>query len=95
MVSTKVRLLKDTPMFSTVRFMLCGMATELQFTNSFLTPKKLGERWGLATQTIYNRVAVGAAMPPSIRFPSGARRWRLEDVVSWENAHTEDTQVAA
>jgi predicted DNA-binding transcriptional regulator AlpA len=59
-----------------------------------LTVDDLAKRWGLAKQTIYNRISRGAPMPPSMRLDNhGPRRFRLKDVETYEETRIYSTSI--
>lgn len=48
----------------------------------------LARRYGWDVRSLYNLRARGGDLPPAI-LVSGRPRWRLSDVIAWENAHLE------
>jgi predicted DNA-binding transcriptional regulator AlpA len=52
-------------------------------TERLLDVCELAERWGISAASLYHRVA-RRQVPPPIRIGS-LLRWRLEDVVGWED----------
>lgn len=57
-----------------------------------LPSQLLANRWKISIQTLYNWIATGKDLPPSIKI-GGKRRWALEDVERWENERKEETKV--
>ncbi len=69
-----------------------GVALELQTVH--LDAAQLAHRFNISTKTVYNKRSSGGQLPPCINF-MGRPRWRLSDVIAWENAnldHAQDTR---
>lgn len=54
-----------------------------------LTARELAARLHLSVRTIYNRRSRGEDLPPSINY-MGRPRWRLSDVIAWEEAQLKE-----
>jgi predicted DNA-binding transcriptional regulator AlpA len=54
-----------------------------------MTPEQLAELLGCSVGTLYNRRSRGLPMPPTIKVPNGAIRWRVEDVDAWLDERVE------
>jgi predicted DNA-binding transcriptional regulator AlpA len=50
-----------------------------------LTAAEVAERLGVSAKTLANWNSAGIA-PPSLRLPSGIRRWRASDLAAWIDA---------
>lgn len=59
-----------------------------------LTPETLAKKLGLSTQTIYNRLAMGADLPVHLKI-GRLPRWRESDVALWLDAKVVPTPTAA
>lgn len=51
-----------------------------------LTARELAARLHISVRTVYNRRSRGEDLPPSINY-MGRPRWRLSDVIAWEESH--------
>lgn len=60
---------------------------------ALLTPETLAQKLGLATQTIYNRLALGGDLPVHLKI-GRLPRWRESDVDSWLAVKVVPTPVA-
>lgn len=59
-----------------------------------LTAKGLSAQIGYSVSTIYRKRSHGEALPRAVRLPSGAIRWRQQDVDSWLEAQLEPCPAA-
>jgi predicted DNA-binding transcriptional regulator AlpA len=56
---------------------------------TYLTPEDLAEKWGLTLDTLYRWRRRGAG-PPHLKINSRVIRYRLEDVLAWEDSRRVD-----
>lgn len=73
---------------TTINPLLGRGAVEAELAVTHLNAAALARREGWSVKTVYNRRANGGDLPPSIS-RSGRPRWRLSDVIAWENAQIE------
>jgi len=69
-----------------------NMEQETGYENKRMDARGLAEFLGWSRQSVYQRVTMGADLPPSVK--SGNRRWWiLSDVLAWENERKEETHL--
>jgi len=56
--------------------------------NKFLTCNEVAKRWNVSIQTIYNRLSIRAAMPPSVKIGK-IRRFPEDALHTWEVKNTD------
>lgn len=55
----------------------------------YLSDRQVAERYGVSRGTPWRWVKTDAEFPSPIELTSGCTRWRLEDLVAWENSRTQ------
>ncbi|WP_417374127.1 helix-turn-helix transcriptional regulator [Glutamicibacter protophormiae] len=58
-----------------------------------LTPSQLAERLNMSVRTIYNVRSRGGDLPRAMIY-GGRPRWRLSDVIAWEESQLEPMKGA-
>jgi prophage regulatory protein len=59
---------------------------EILEPSPFITDVSTGKRYGVSRQTIWRWVATEPSFPAPVKLSPGCVRWRLSDLIKWENS---------